>query len=157
MITARASANQSLYLAKILLDSWRAALEAGAVPALTLQQAFLPAVQAHLGHAYSWFLLEITDQEIPPDSDPPASTAGLSPIAEGKALPGELREFGQLEKSGWLADMLAAPPKFSSPSPRSRGNLASPAPSAGDYADALEWSTQLDQMMSRMRDSLDEC
>ena len=75
MSTARANANQSLYLAKILLDGWRAALEGEAVPVLSLQRAFLPGVQAHLRQSYGWFLLEIVDLDTPPGVSPPANAA----------------------------------------------------------------------------------
>lgn len=156
MSTARANANQSLYLAKILLDGWRTALEDEAVPVLTLQRAFLPGVQAHLRQAYGWFLLEIVDLDPTPDSDPPANAAALPPVVEGTAVSGELRECGKLEQSGWLASLLATHSNSSAPQPRSSGNLASAASPAGDFAEVVEWSVQLEQMMSRMRDSLDE-
>ena len=103
MSTPRAQANQSLYLAKILLSAWEQALSAEDTPALTLEQAFLPAVRTHLMQSYGWFLLEVTGFDVPPDGQPPRAVAQLPEIAAGKAIPGEVREFERLEGGGWLA------------------------------------------------------
>ena len=119
---------------------------------MTLTQAYLPAVRTHLGHAYGWFLLEITRPGALPEQ-PPASLAELPDIAEGKALPGEILEFQRLEAQGWIADMLAgdgaAGPVASS------GNLARPVTLAGP-GQAEHWAAQLQSLFDRMGDSLDE-
>ena len=62
----------------------------------------------------------------------------------------------QLEQSGWLSSLLTNHSSQSVHQPRSSGNLANAAAPAGDFAEAVEWSVQLEKMMSRMRDSLDE-
>jgi hypothetical protein len=156
MSSARANANQALYLAKILLSGWGKAQDAAQVPAATIDQAYLPAVRAHLRHAYGWFLLEICNADPPADGHPPGRCAELPTVPEGKATPGELREFAQLEADGWLADMLddGAPPAAA---PSSPGNLASPVTAGPGREAATQWATQLEQRFARMRDSLEEC
>lgn len=155
MNTPRANANQALYLARILLHSWRRCRDEQDFPAAALNQAFLPGVRGHLLHAYGWFLLEITGNEMPEDSRAPACCAELPALPPGKAVPGEVREFEQLERDGWLAQLLAQP-SAAPPAARSRDNLASPTVETPDLAQAEEWAKRLDTTMERMRDSLDE-
>lgn len=156
MTSVAANANQSLYLARILLAAWRHALAEEAVPAQTLQQAFLPGVRGHLVNAYGWFLLEITDSTLPPGAGPPRCASELPDVPVGKAISGELRECQKLEQVGWLADLLNDSDVAPGSQPRTAGNLASPARPLGDCADGTHWAEQLEVMMTRMRDSLDE-
>jgi len=153
--TPRANANQALYLARILLHSWRQARDEQDLPAAALDQAFLPGVRGHLIHAYGWFLLEITGNEMPEDSRAQACCAELPALPPGKAVPGEVREFEQLERDGWLAQLLAEPSAAQQVA-RTRDNLASPAVEAPDFTQAQEWAERLDATMERMRDSLEE-
>lgn len=152
MSSARGQANHALYLANILLAGWRRDLDAQTVAARTLAQAYLPAVRDHLVSAYGWFLLDITRPGALPDQ-PPRCLAELPDIAAGKAVPGEIREFEQLELSGWLAEMLADDSQPSTPT--STGNLAVAAPDAGPEQ-AQHWADQLQSLFDRMGDSLDE-
>ena len=152
MSSARGQANHALYLAGILLAAWRRDLDAQSVAARTLAQAYLPAVRQHLIDAYGWFLLEITRPGSLPDR-PPRCLAELPEIAAGKALPGEIREFQQLEEGGWIADMLAGDTTVAAPT--SVGNLAVSAPATGPEQ-AQHWSDQLQSLFERMGDSLDE-
>ena len=157
MSTARARANHKLYLARILLSSWREQLAREQIPSVTLNQAFSAPVREHLLQSYGWFLLEISHPDVLPDS-PPVNCAGLPELPEGKAVPGEIREFEQLEQDGWIGDMLAGPDEWATGSRGSGAvtNLASPAPSLPD-ADALEqWADRLSALFDRMSDSLDE-
>ncbi|MCB1842577.1 MAG: hypothetical protein KDI09_06405 [Halioglobus sp.] len=156
MTSVAANANRSLYLSRILLAAWRKALAEEAVPALTLQQAFLPGAREHLVNAYGWFLLEITDASCPPGAAPPRCASELPEVPEGKAVSGELRECQRLEQVGWLGDLLSGSDVAPGSQARTSGNLASPAQSLGDCADVTDWAEQLETMMTRMRDSLDE-
>ncbi len=152
MGSSRGRANHSLYLGRILLGAWRREAGEESVPAATLSQAYLPAVRAHLIDAYGWFLLEITRPE-PLPAQPPRCTSELPGIAQGKALPGEAREFERLEQSGWLAQMLEETGELRvSASP---DNLAS-GPAFITPDDAAAWAEALQALFDRMGDSLDE-
>lgn len=151
--STRGQANHSLYLARILIAAWRRDSEAEVLPASTLAQAYLPAVRSHIQQAYGWFLLEITRQEaLPPE--PPRSCAELPALPEGKAVPGEIRECRQLERDGWLAELLA-PPGQQAPGARNPDNLAA-GPAQGSAEQAEAWAESLQRMFDRMGDSLDE-
>ena len=152
MSSARGQANHAIYLARLLLAAWRRDLAEEATAARTLTQAYLPAVRAHLGSAYGWFLLEITRPGALPDK-PPRALSELPEIVEGKAVPGEIREFMRLEQEGWIADMLSDDTAVAAPS--SMGNLAVSASEAGPEK-AEHWADMLQGLFDRMGDSLDE-
>jgi len=154
MSSARAQANHKLYLAKILLAGWRDAAAAQDVPAMTLTQAYLPAVRAHLLDAYGWFLMQVSGSE-QGSGAPPHCCADLPEVADGIAVSAEIREFQQLEASGWLAELLAEPGKPGQVS-RVQGNLAVPSPEQADCEQAQQWVTRLEGVFDRMSDSLDE-
>ncbi|MFK7978073.1 MAG: DUF6586 family protein [Halioglobus sp.] len=159
MTAARGNANQSLYLAKIVLDAWAAAKATQEIAEAVLEQAFLPGVREHIITAYGWFLLESAGFDDWRDA-PPTSVTGLPSVAEGKATSGELREFQLLEDEGWLQNLLAEI-DFSrpTPSPRSRAsrnNLALAASTVPSLEDARAWHMQLTALIERMRDSFDE-
>jgi len=154
MSSARAQANHKLYLAKIQLAGWQRASEAHDIPAVTLAQAFLPAVRAHLLDAYGWFLLAVSGAEQFPDNLP-RRCAELPGTAVGKAVPGEIREFALLENEGWLAGLLQ-PPDEAVRATRAPGNLAVAAPAGPDCDQAQHWINQLEALFDRMSDSLDE-
>jgi len=153
MSSARGKANQCLYLARILIAAWRRDVDAEVIPASVLTQAFLPCVHGHLRDAYGWFLLEITRPGAIPDN-PPACIDALPQVAAGKAVPPEVREFQQLEATGWIGKMLAADASSSAPS-LSAGNLVT-AVAAPDPAQASQWADLLQSLFDRMGDSLDE-
>ncbi len=158
MSVARARANHKLYLARILLSAWRAQRALEQVPAATLNQAFAGAVRDHLIDAYGWFLLEIcAAPELP--ATPPRGCRELPEIAAGKALPGEVREFMQLEGEGWLARLLSDWDEWTPP--RRQGlqgapSLAAPAPDQPGEEELSLWVDKLDSLFDRMGDSLDE-
>jgi hypothetical protein len=154
MSSARAQANHRLYLARILLASWRDALDRQELPAATLAQAFDEAVREHLLAAYGWFLLEITRPE-PPPAAPPRGCAELPPTTVGKARPGEIRELAQLESGGWLRPLLAGEASEIS-SPRSAANLAVPAPAAAEHQQLAQLADRLESLFDRMGTFLDE-
>lgn len=155
MSSARALANHKLYLAKILVDAWSEALDRQEIAANTLAQAFQAPACNHLADAYGWFLLAVTGVESLP-SVPPRSWQALPAIAEGMAVPGELREFQKLEADGWLCDLLADHSTLA-PTVRQRANnLAMATSSSSDPAQLRQWAQQLEALFDRMSDSLDE-
>ncbi|MEH6582871.1 MAG: DUF6586 family protein [Halioglobus sp.] len=153
MASPRPQANQKLYLARIVAASWRRELTAELIPATVLAQAFDGAARDHLRAAYGWFLLEIMQSETLPEI-PPSSCADLPTLAEGKAVPGEIRELEQLERGGWLAEMLAAPAAVAQL--KAPGSLAMSVSqvSGPDFID--QSIDNLQQIFDRMSDSLDE-
>ncbi len=152
MGSARGRANHALYMARLVLAAWRRDAAEESVPAVSLSQAFLPAVRDHLQQAYGWFLLEILRPE-PMPAVPPRTCAALPGIAAGKALPGEIREFAQLEATGWLAGLLATGDlQVTGNAP---DNLAA-GPAFITPAEAAGWADALQVQFERMADSLDE-
>jgi hypothetical protein len=154
MSSSRARANHDLYLAKIQLAGWRQALAEQDIPAVTLTQAYLPAVREHVLGAYGWFLLEVSGSE-QPGGNPPRGCAGLPDIAAGRAVPGEIREFQQLESDGWLSELLSEGDVAGRAAPL-RGNLAVAAPESASCEQAQQWINHLQALFDRMSDSLDE-
>ena len=154
MSAPRARANHSLYLAKILLGTWRMELEKEDVPGRTLGEAFLPAIRSHLVEAYGWFLLEVSQLD-DAATTPPRGTTELPVIPEGRAEAGELRECRQLEEGGWLGQLLGQQPSQAGPS-AARGSLAAPAAESPELRDVMEWHQAMGALFERMRDSLDE-
>jgi len=155
MTSARALANQKLYHAKILVNSWRTACLDEQVAHTALEQAFGPAICEHLAKAYGWFLLEIAQPAEMP-LIPPGCCADLPAVAEGKETPPEVREFLQLERGGWLAQLLN--PQFGqSGTGQDRRNLAIVS-SAEVFSpeQAEHWLAQLNELFERMTHSLDE-
>jgi len=155
MTSARGQANQKLYLARILLSAWREAIAAQQLPAQVLTQAFLPAIRQHLGDAYGWFLLEVSGGDAAAQALP-RNCGDLPAPAEGQVVAGEIREFQQLETTGWLATMLQAEDAVSLPGTRSPGNLASATPHLLGPDDAETWLDNLAVLFERMSESLDE-
>jgi hypothetical protein len=155
MSSARASANQGLYLAKIVLESWQELLHREIVAAATVEQAFLPAVRSHLLAAYGWFLLELSGTDQLPQNGLPTTTAQLPTVAPGKVRSGELRELQRLEQSGWLAQLLQEPQVKAVVKLRA-GSLAHDTAPGADISSARQWTEQLEGLYGRMRDSLDE-
>ncbi len=172
MSAARGRANHSLYLAKILHRSWQQALAEQNVSPQTLQQAFLGPVCEHLRSAYGQFLLEVTGQQTDPGTTLPRSCDELPAPDPGKAVAGEIREFEQLEASGWLCDLLAPLPSVNGvPGVQAGYGDLSPAKSRDSLARDLSvtagahlanweqvhaWIDELERLFARMRDSLDE-
>lgn len=159
---SRGLANHRLYLARLVLSAWQRDRSAQSVPALTLDQAFAPAAREHLIAAYGHFLNHVLD----PTGD---STGGGLPRCcdelpeqpAGKALPGEIREFHQLEQEGWLAHLLAplpAPGPGGGRLPRQRDALAVASGSQWPSPEEVEgWCQRMQSIFQRMDDSLDEC
>ena len=155
MSSNRALANQSLYLARVQLQAWERAKSEQQHPVTVIERAFAPAVRNHLLDAFGWFALHVLGvSEI--SNPPPHRCAELPVVAEGKSVPGEIREFRILEESGWLGE-LQATPVLTGTASRSSGNLASEASSGPDIEQMSEWADRLERIFDRMGDSLDEC
>ena len=73
-----AFANQSLYLADILLSAWSHADAAGETPDAALTLAFAGPTQTYLLDGYGWLLLAACRIRQAPDT-PPHSVADLPP------------------------------------------------------------------------------
>ena len=154
MSTPRGLANQKLYHARILANSWRSELARESVPATVLAGAFDPPAREHLRAAYGWFLVEITRPAVVP-ATPPGSTVGLPEIAGGEAVPGEIRELRQLEQSGWIADMLGEGASDAVPA-KAAQSLAIPVSQTPSPDQIDTWIEKLQHTFDRMADSLDE-
>ncbi len=156
MARTRAEANQSLYRARIVLNAWDRLRDDRNYPELQLAGAFLPGLRQHLADAYGWFLLSVSGVEEIRDQVLPRDTAALPPPEPGRARAPELQEFAQLERAGWIGEMLDS---ASVPFAATRGAeslLVSDQQSPG-YAVAARWVESLAQIMARMDDSLAEC
>lgn len=155
MSSPRGHANHRLYLARLVLAAWQRECATEQVPAQTLAQAFGPACHDHLLQSYGWFLLAIAR---PDDAAArvPQCVAELPELPAGKALAGEIREFEQLEQSGWLAELLGWQTSQAATGGRLPGNLASPAVDVTGPEAFETWSRALDDLFQRMGDSLDE-
>ena len=155
MSSARAYANQCLYLARIQLQAWARALEEQSVPGAPVDQAFAPAVRGHLLDAFGWFALNILSVTDLP-AFPPHRCGDLPAVSAGKAVPGEIREFELLEQGGWLGQLQTVLPPPGRPV-RSPGNLASVDGGVPDQATMSGWADRLSVLFDRMGDTLDEC
>ena len=158
MSSARALANHRLYLARIVLASWSESLARQEVAAATLAQAFHPGAREHLVAAYGWFLLEIT-RVAPLPVIPPRSCNELPVLVDGEvageAIPGEIREFQQLESRGWLAQLLATPASLV-PVRGQHDSLATASNDLPGPEQLTQWLGQLEATFDRMSDFLDE-
>ncbi|WP_439107068.1 hypothetical protein [Congregibacter sp.] len=162
MSRTRGEANQALYRARILLEAWDRMRSEARHTESALIDGFLPAVRMHLLEAYGWFLLAVSGVEEASSLTLPANTGDLPRPDAGKALSPEIAEFTQLEKTGWLAQMLedtsgAGPSPGAQSSVQSvQGLLVSDREVAG-FAVVMAWADALSATMTRMDDSLSEC
>ena len=149
----RGLANRALYQAQILLDAWAAAAGSSADPK-ALDTAFLDAVRHQLRFAYGWYLLAIVGADGEADARRLPSCVDDLPAPEpGRALAPEIREFAQLEREGWLCDLLTAPATVA---PAPRGALATDR-AVFDRVAVQDCLQALRSTMLRMDDSLNEC
>ena len=144
------------------MQSWEAAIVANRYDELLLAESFLPAVRTHLLSAYGWYLLAVSGVEESSLLSPPATTSALAPPEAGKALAPELREFSAMEQRGWLADLLSRPEEHfvaardsSRIDPRNHNTLVTDRSVPG-HAVVNGWQLELQSLMNRMDDSLQE-
>ena len=126
------------------------------LPARVVLEAVGLAVRRHLLEAYGWFLLELAEADDLP-SEPPLGMAGLrAGWSLKQPLRGELVELDQLERQGWLAELLA-PPSTSQGGRRDGGADLLPLAEAGWSETQLrDWHDQLAELIDRMGHGLDE-
>ncbi|MDP5053698.1 MAG: hypothetical protein NWP69_07910 [Congregibacter sp.] len=166
MSRTRGEANSALYRARILLEAWDTMRSGSTHTSTALLEGFLPAVRLHLMDAYGWFLLSVAGVEESSQIAVPRSTRDLPPTAPGKSPAPELGEFAQLERDGWLSQMLKdyRQDKNEDNRPRAPGqgssglqNLLVSDRQPPGYAVAQAWADSLEAIMARMDDSLTEC
>ncbi|EAQ97877.1 hypothetical protein [Congregibacter litoralis] len=161
MARTRGEANRALYRARILLEAWERMRGDGRHSDAALIDAFLPASREQLRTAYGWFLLSLAGIEDSTRLPRPQSTDELPAPDPGKALSPEIAEFAQLEKGGWLAQMLADEVEASASFPHggaaARGGLLVSDREPLGYPVVVTWADALAAIMARMDDSLSEC
>lgn len=161
MSTPRALANQKLYCAKILIAGWRAALAQEQIASTVLEQAFGAPICHHLVAAYGWFLLEVAQPDQMPAA-PPRQCSDLPAVAQGRETPPEIREFQQLEREPWLAQILdvvviqTRGDIEAAVSTTSPDNLATAQGPGFTPQQAEQVHRHLNELFQRMTDSLDE-
>lgn len=156
MRPARALANQKLYHAALHQRMLARELEREDVAAGVLLEAVGRSVQQQLRDAYGWFLLELAAVEDLP-MIPPHSVAQLREgHALEKPLRGELVELKNLERRpGWLLELLSdRSPSIAAAS--SAGPGLSLLQSDWSLAELQAWYEELEGLIERMSDSLDE-
>ena len=104
MSQAQSFANHCMYMASVVLESWRNAIAEGSKPLSILTASFGPAVRLHLLDAYGWQLLACNRVTSIP-TKPPHRAVDVPPLANGIAQSPEVTEMALLERSGWLADL----------------------------------------------------
>ncbi|WP_439101689.1 hypothetical protein [Congregibacter sp.] len=160
MARTRGEANRALYRARILLEAWDRMRSEQRHSDVALIDAFLPASRELLIEAYGWFLLSLAGIEDSAKATRPQSTVDLPAPDPGKALSPEIAEFAQLEKGGWLAQLLAddgkGAPAAQSAQGAVGGLLVSDREPLG-YPVVVAWAEGLAATMARMDDSLSEC
>ncbi len=154
MNSPRALANHARYLATIQLDGWATALASDDRPGWVVDAAFAPALQLHLQAAYGWLLLAAARVTAPPPT-PPRCVAELPSLAKGLTLPAEVQHCAELERSGWLAELLTPMPTRPQPRKPAVGVLASTA-MVPDLDAARRWCLALDELVLAVDHAIDE-
>ena len=153
MSQAQSFANHCMYMASVLLDSWRTAIEEGDKAVPVLNAAFGPAVRLHLLDAYGWQLLACNRVVSHPRS-PPHKTDDVPSLPNGVAQSPEVSEMALLEKAGWLADLQQSIPPGLNQQPGS-GFIAVSC-NTFDFEFARLCFNELETLMSRVSDAIDE-
>lgn len=153
MSSARGQANHHLYLARLLLDAWGPAREAGELRVTLVDQAWAPAVRLHLRLAWGWFLLSLAQPAQWPEEFPACCDDLPAPPA-GRSLPGELGECRQLEETEWLSAILRkTPPVLDKPA---RGSLATSVDTGSDPETLDAARRHLQALFDRLGTFVDE-
>lgn len=151
----RGLANRKLYHASILIRMLGPELGREDLPAHIVLEAVGLAVRQHLLEAYGWFLLELAGVDEPAGA-PPAGVAALQrQYTLDEPLRGELVELLQLEKQGWLAELLSHPQPGGGIAARDPDRLAVVEQSWSE--DLLRnWHDRLSDLIDRLGHGLDE-
>ena len=153
MSQAQSYANDSMYMASIVLTAWDSAMKASAVAAPALDAAFAPAVRLHLLDAYGWQLLacnRVTGLPL----NPPHCVAAMPLLADGIEVAPEVKEFRLLEAGGWLAELQ----KEIAPglAPIAPAHVLAVERTRFNYATATDCFRELERLMDRVSGDIDE-
>ena len=92
MSQAQSFANHCMYMASVVLESWRRAIAEEGKPLSVLTASFGPAVRLHLLDAYGWQLLACNRVTSMP-TKPPHRAVDVPPLANGIAQSPEVTEM----------------------------------------------------------------
>lgn len=145
-------ANHSLYQARQLLAGWELARVAERFPGPALDFAFAPPVRDRLLAAYGWYLLAACRVTKMPLS-PPRSVSELPPLPTGLVRPQEVEHCVELERQGWLGDLLA--PIASLPGVSGSETLAS-SRAAPSHEEMAAWAAALADLAEQLTEAVDE-
>ena len=153
MSQAQSFANHCMYMASVVLESWRNAIAADGKPLSVLTASFGPAVRLHLLDAYGWQLLACNRLTSMP-TKPPHRAVHVPPLANGIAQSPEVTEMALLERSGWLADLQREiPPGLT---PQAASGFIAVSSNVFDFDTARHCFTELESLMARVADAIDE-
>ncbi len=151
----RGLANRKLYHAAILVRMLNAELSREDLPAQVVLEAAGLAIRQHLLEAYGWFLLGLAGVEDARQGPPAGITALQRDYGLAEPLRGELVELQQLERQGWLAELLA-PPAAAAAAPVAAADQLAVTEQAWSESQLQAWHDSLAALIDRMADGLDE-
>jgi hypothetical protein len=150
---AQSFANHCMYMASVVLESWRNAIAEESKPSSVLTASFGPAVRLHLLDAYGWQLLAC-NRVISMPTKPPHRAVDVPPLANGIAQSPEVTEMALLERSGWLADLQREiPPGLT---PQTASGFIAVSSNVFDFDTARHCFGELESLMARVADAIDE-
>jgi len=150
---AQSFANHCMYMASVVLESWRDAIAEESKSLSVLTASFGPAVRLHLLDAYGWQLLAC-NRVISMPTKPPHRAVDVPPLANGIAQSPEVTEMALLERSGWLADIQREiPPGLT---PQAASGFIAVSSNVFDFDTARHCFVELESLMARVADAIDE-
>jgi hypothetical protein len=150
---AQSFANHCMYMASVVLESWRNAIAEESKPSSVLTASFGPAVRLHLLDAYGWQLLAC-NRVISMPTKPPHRAVDVPPLANGIAQSPEVTEMALLERSGWLADLQREiPPGLT---PQTASGFIAVSSNVFDFDTARHCFGELESLMARVADAIEE-
>ena len=153
MSQAQSFANHCMYMASVVLQSWRSAIAEEGKPLSVLTASFGPAVRLHLLDAYGWQLLACNRVTSIP-TRPPHRAVDVPPLANGIAQSPEVTEMAMLERSGWLSDLQRE--ILPGLTPPAGAGLIAMSSNVFDFDTARHCFTELESLMARVADAIDE-
>ena len=153
MSQAQSFANHCMYMASVVLESWRNATEEQLKPLSVLNAAFGPATRLHLLDAYGWQLLAC-NRVVSLPTKPPHRVVDVPSLEGGIAQSPEVSEMAMLERSGWLADLQRQIPPGITPTETSA--IIAVSHNSFDYDTALDCFAELQSLIARVANAIDE-
>jgi hypothetical protein len=150
---AQSFANHCMYMASVVLESWRNAISEESKPSSVLTASFGPAVRLHLLDAYGWQLLAC-NRVISMPTKPPHRAVDVPPLANGIAQSPEVTEMALLERSGWLADLQRE--ILPGLTPQTASGFIAVSSNVFDFDTARHCFGELESLMARVADAIDE-